>query len=177
MSKPKLSTNWDALVTSAPANTQAAKDAAAKGTGWKPGRQIVHEHDVHSDCPPPMRAVPPNSPALVGMKVGKLTIVGLHAKSGLNGGRWVVRCVCGQYETRRAKVLRDAVYASRACCKVCDYTREMIAGRTPALMPKIDVKTGRPVTLTTEPKEKGCEFVADPHTPIATMVLTNLEGG
>jgi hypothetical protein len=152
--KPKLSTNWDALVTSAPANTQAAKDASAKGHHWQPAKKVVREWDAHSDCPLPMRditkALLNTLPDLRGRRVGKLTVIGLYANKTADGARWVVRCLCGCYETRKTKVIRafiaDSEYAAeRACCSICDYTKQMLAGKTGAAMPKIEVTTGRPV--------------------------------
>ncbi|MTJ94050.1 MAG: hypothetical protein F8N36_14510 [Desulfovibrio sp.] len=40
-----------------------------------------------------------------------------------------MRCSCGYYEVRRGKVLRDPAYGAPAACSVCDYEREMLAGR------------------------------------------------
>ena len=67
---------------------------------------------------------------LTGSKVGKLTVLGMADFPGRkHHAAWVVRCVCGYYETRKAKALRDTAYAERAACSECDYVAELKAGR------------------------------------------------
>ena len=69
---------------------------------------------------------------LTGLKVGKLTVLGVADfpdRREKTPAAWVVRCVCGYYETRRAKTLRKPGYAERAECSECHYVAELKAGR------------------------------------------------
>lgn len=56
---------------------------------------------------------------LIGMKVGRLTCLGLSADTPK---RWVVRCVCGNYLLRSAKALNNPNNAHDAC----DHCRHLI---------------------------------------------------
>lgn len=129
----KLATNWDALLASVPANRAAALDANAKGTEFRPAKEIIKEWDRRSHAPFPTKRVP-FGVDLTGLKVGRLTVIGLadlderKAKSAA----WVVRCACGYYEIRRSKSLRSPAYAARAMCSHCDYQTELRAGNIPA---------------------------------------------
>jgi len=59
---------------------------------------------------------------LVGAKIGRLTVVGM-----LNTSKsiCVVRCCCGQYETRRPRAIRNPKNSVDACdrCRHLDYLR------------------------------------------------------
>ena len=41
-----------------------------------------------------------------GTKFGSFTVIGLTEK-GASWGRWICKCICGQYETRTAKSIRN----------------------------------------------------------------------
>lgn len=130
----RLATNWDALLASDPVNTGAAKDAAAKGINFDPTKRI-REWDLHSHAPIKTKRVR-SGIDLTGHRCGRLTVIGLADlpnRGKANGARaaWVVRCICGYYETRSAKALRSPEYAKVAMCKACDYERELRAGRVP----------------------------------------------
>lgn len=130
MSK-KLATDWDALIASAPANAQAARDAGARGAGWTPAKTLHREWDQRSDLPLPMKPVTygKGSIDLRGYKCGRLTVLGLHDSKRRGNAAWVVRCVCGAYETRTAKALRNPEYIARIpCCRECDYVRHLREG-------------------------------------------------
>ncbi len=65
-----------------------------------------------------LRNVPPDMPNLTGLKVGRLTVVGLSARLGVTPV-WMCRCSCGYYVRRRTKALRNATSdACRLCSKV-----------------------------------------------------------
>lgn len=51
---------------------------------------------------------------LTGMKLGRLTVIGISADVL---ARWVVRCVCGTYGLRTAKAIKKA--APDSCCHQC----------------------------------------------------------
>lgn len=121
---------WDRVISSTPLNTDAAKARDGGGVHWTPElRQAPGK--VRSHAPLPMRPPPkaPSCPNLVGLKVGKLTVIGMAAKRTSDGAAWVVRCVCGYYETRKARVLRRPDYVAEAMCDECRYLSELKAGR------------------------------------------------
>ena len=121
---------WDRIISSTPLNTDAAKARDGGGVHWEPETK-QSPGKVRSHAPPPMRPLPkvPTCPNLVGLKVGKLTVIGMAAKRTSDGAAWVVRCVCGYYETRKARVLRRPDYAADAMCDECRYLVELKAGR------------------------------------------------
>ena len=127
-------TNWDAVIASAPLNTDAAKARDGGGVGWTP--EVRREEDfVRSHAPIKIRAIVWHQTwsDLAGLKVGKLTVIGcadLPGRSKKRPAAWVVRCVCGYYETRIAKTLRDPEYAPRAACSECMYLDDLKTGRT-----------------------------------------------
>lgn len=84
----------------APADKTAAL-VVSRGERHNNTPKVVNEH---WDYPPPMKRPPKHAPQLVGMRCGRLTVVGMHAT---RLGAWVVRCDCGDYETRRAKAIRN----------------------------------------------------------------------
>lgn len=112
---------FDEILSSSPANRSAAT-VTSKGTHYVPDMKIA-EHIVHSDAPLPMKPLP-NDPSCVdlrGVKYGRLTVLGMadtKRGNGSNGGAWVVRCACGDYEHRTTRAIRRAHPEDR--CKVCD---------------------------------------------------------
>ena len=83
----------------------------AKGVKY---RNSVKVTCPHWGAPPPMRKTPACAPKLVGEKFGRLTVVGLHETIS---GSWVVRCACGDYETRKAKSIRNPNNFGDRCTK------------------------------------------------------------
>jgi hypothetical protein len=60
---------------------------------------------LHWQNPPPFTTrLKENQPQIIGHKCGRLTVIGL---STVVKGSWVVRCLCGDYETRRHKALMN----------------------------------------------------------------------
>lgn len=137
---------WDRIISSTPLNTDAAKARDGGGFSWSPEVSFA-PGKVHTHAPPKMRPVPLNRtcPNLTGLKVGKLTVVGLAAKTTSDGAAWVVRCVCGYYETRKTKTLRKDGYAAEAMCDECSYVRRLKAGliKRPTVAERIASKTPR----------------------------------
>lgn len=99
-------TNFDAIATSAPLDKTASVVRDGTGEHWDPS---VKDGRLHWVAPPPCGVRPAHAPDLVGCRVGRLTVVGYYDKGSKNGGgsRWVVRCTCGAYETRRSKAIRN----------------------------------------------------------------------
>jgi len=62
---------------------------------------------------------------LTGRKYGRLTVVGLFDMGDNRAGLWVVKCCCGNYETRNKKqILNTRGYRSHAT-DACDECRHM----------------------------------------------------
>ena len=119
-------TDPDRIVSSVPANATAAR-VVGRGVHWSPGKSVVGAHEAWQDMPLPMLSPPRDAPALVGLRVGRLTVLG-YGGAGSDGARWVVRCACGTYGHRRAKSLRAPGAAERAMCPQCDYLEEIKRG-------------------------------------------------
>lgn len=123
--------NYATLATSAPINADAAKIRDGGGEHYVSRKKFSGDHWT---APQPLRPVPWNCPDLTGKKLGRLTVVGLldgsrHAK----GARWLVRCTCGDYESRRSKALTNPKNAGDRC-DVCRHKvylqREQVYLRT-----------------------------------------------
>lgn len=127
-------TNWDAVIASAPLNKDAAVARDGKGTHWTPEMKLSRGKVRHF-APIPTKPLKMMYMAtnLTGLRVGKLTVVGLADFPERNKKRpaaWVVRCVCGYYETRTAKALRNPAFvATNHECDECRYLTELKAGR------------------------------------------------
>jgi hypothetical protein len=115
--------DYDRLASSSPLN----KDAALA----RDGRGEHYDADAYRgdnaqcwDAPPAMVAVPPAVAGLVGVKVGRLTVLGLRPTkpTGKRPASWVVRCVCGTYTTRTARAIKNPANVNDMCAR-CDRTR------------------------------------------------------
>lgn len=106
-----------------PVNATAAK-VVAKGEGFdfKQDSTIVC-----SPLPLPTEPIPDllrNTPAFIdftGLKIGRLTVIGLSSKKISKHARWVCKCVCGNYCLRKSKTLKappDQVIQVCAQCQL-----------------------------------------------------------
>ena len=70
-----------------------------------------------------------NAPPLVGVRFGRFVVVGLHAEIR---GAWVVRCDCGDYETRRSRAIRNPNNFGDRCtlCRNAAYQKKDYEFRT-----------------------------------------------
>ncbi|CAD7023223.1 hypothetical protein REJC140_00134 [Pseudorhizobium endolithicum] len=117
---------------------KTASQVAGKGEHfhWEPP-----ENSNYSADPIPFRRpsreelIKPSFVDLTGKKIGRFTVMGVASEipSNGNGQRWVVRCQCSAYETRKAKVIKahlDGTSRSEeppmCCC--CSYTRKLQLG-------------------------------------------------
>lgn len=95
-------------------------------SGWQAERG-PRLQGYHSRAPLPLRTdLGYGQRDLTGLKVDRLTVVGLAQfptdRDGAGqGARWLVRCLCGIYETRRAAGLCGRMRTDRAMCQACDY--------------------------------------------------------
>lgn len=90
-------------------------------------------------CPPliPRDEWPPLMVDLSAHKVGRLTVIGFAQRKagGKTGGRWAVRCACGDYEIRSAKAIKNPNNQDDMChiCRKAQLTKRfreaLLAGR------------------------------------------------
>jgi hypothetical protein len=103
----------NSILSSNPIDKTAAK-VIGTGNHFEP-KIKPHSHEyVHSDIPLPIKSPLAMSISqfknnnqfvdLTGAKIGWLTVVGASPEYH---GRWVVRCVCGAYEIRTAKAIKN----------------------------------------------------------------------
>lgn len=115
-----MTDTFERIATSVPQNATAAK-VVSQGIHYEPDlRAGCH---LHSDLPLPMQPVPAAALALgkipIGVKFGRFTVIGYSAaQNPKKNANWVVRCLCGNYETRKAKAIFNPANADDRC-KVC----------------------------------------------------------
>lgn len=119
----KITTSWDRILASTPADVKAAV-VVSRGEAWAPTIIDTARNVRSEDGPLPTKPAPPDAPNIIGLRCGRLTVIGLAAE----GKRWVVRCSCGAYEHRKAGKLQDPHYAPRAMCSHCDRLEQIKAG-------------------------------------------------
>lgn len=138
----KLTTDWSAIITSAPLNKDAAVARDGKGEEFIPRKNLESPGFLRRDAPFKTKPYPGRALGkedLTGQRFNKLTVIGYLAEQpSNNSGRWVVRCVCGYYEIRKGKALKSPKYQERASCSLCDYNKELREGRAGIEFPKID---------------------------------------
>lgn len=117
---------------------RTASQVAGKGEHfhWEPSQP----HKVHSSSPLVLRRPTDHELAqahyvdLTGTKMGRLTILGVAADSTSAGQSWVARCVCGSYETRKARAVKKWLAGEwngdhEPMCDSCGYTRRLQMGK------------------------------------------------
>lgn len=125
-----MADTFDKIMTGTPLNSTAGR-VTSKGEHYTPSVAVPYFH-AHWDAPPAMRPfVGDPTQNLTGTKVQRFTVIGLLDDpngSKWRGRRWVVRCVCGDYEARSAKAitkLLDPTYApnpQEGRCFNCSHT-------------------------------------------------------
>ncbi len=101
--------NFQQLAGLRPVNKAAAL-AISRSHQFPSAKKISQ---VHTDLPLPIRAnLPSDVPELIGRKFGRFTVIGAHASSPPL--RWIVRCVCGRYETRKTRAVMNPANAQTA---------------------------------------------------------------
>ena len=116
-------TDFDALATSAPVNRDAAVARDGSGDNYEP--KVTQPARLHWDAPPRLMPLPKEAENLAGRKMGRLTVIGYfgsHHKD--RGSRWVVRCLCGGYEVRTSKAIRNPAN-KLDCCWKCHHLADI----------------------------------------------------
>ncbi|MEQ1407755.1 hypothetical protein ABK249_22810 [Neorhizobium sp. Rsf11] len=129
--------DFDAVAPLLPSDKVAGR-VAARGEhfDWKPDLPTT----VHSSVPLATRRptahelCQPHYTDLTGKRIGRLTVMGVAAEITGNGQKWVVRCVCGAYETRKARSIKSWLVGEwkgdhEPMCDCCGYTRRLQMGK------------------------------------------------
>lgn len=131
-------TRFDVLRTSKPVNKTAGL-VTSSGIHWNPNLKGNSHARKWADKPTDWLIPIPKSghratfEDLTDRKVGRFTVVGWLGKPGNRTNThnrksaWLVRCVCGNYETRSAKAIKAA--NPLAACEHCLYLRRVKEGR------------------------------------------------
>jgi hypothetical protein len=116
---------FERVATSVPINGTARTVTESDGSHWTPQ---LSPGTIIFDAPPPMlRALPPNTPNLIGLDTGRLRVVGIWADMS-KGLRWICRCACGKYVPHRARTLirkKERSSDTELMCDAC-YALERI---------------------------------------------------
>lgn len=97
---------------------RTAKRVLGGGFTYESSKKITQ---AHWSTPPKMCRPPLNTPQLIGVEFGRFTVIGWFAEGKKS---WVVRCVCGNYETRKAKAIRNPNNTTDAC-QVCRHVMHL----------------------------------------------------
>ena len=114
---------------------KTASQVAGRGQHfeWAPS----NPDKLHSKDPIPTRGpnnrerIFPGFLDLTGKRFGRFTVMGIADIRTTNGQNWSVRCVCGAYETRKAKFIKSCLAGAgdpQAMCDSCNYTRQLQQG-------------------------------------------------
>ncbi len=115
--------DYSFIVTSNPIDRTAAM-VTQKGEHFKLTPQA---HVIESRNPIPIRSADKNAEDFTGIIFGRFTVIGLSKDIKK---RWVVKCVCGTYAVRRAKMIRKA-REDDGCyeCREMEYIKRIRADR------------------------------------------------
>ena len=91
-----------------------------KGFAYKPNKNITQRHWKNLQ---PTKKVNYKETDLTGLKFGRFTVIGKYGNFGKKKKpRWLVRCTCGDYETRTSRAINNPKN-NNDCC---DYCRHLI---------------------------------------------------
>jgi hypothetical protein len=114
-----MSQVFDKLLASRPVN-QAAARTMGRGVHYEPDKVIAQRH--WSAPPPTIPAAQVKDPAgtfvdLSGIKFGRFVVIGYLGKlNPKKAALWLVRCACGDYESRASKAIRNPENRGDRCC-------------------------------------------------------------
>lgn len=110
-------TDFDRLASSVGVDRQAEQTFTMSGEADID--YCIPDNHPHWFAPPPLARIPRHRPEFVdltGRKIGRLTVIG-YLGEGKDKSRWLVRCLCGIYECRRGKAIKNEKNASDACLR------------------------------------------------------------
>lgn len=110
---------FDRIAASSPQNATAAR-VTGRGEHYDPNVDFTTHW--HADAPPRIRTLTElelrTCGDIPGRKFGRMTVIGLTAEVKKNSNAsWIVRCVCGDYEQRKAKAIRNPLNNNDMCQK------------------------------------------------------------
>ena len=116
------SDSLDRVITSDPIN-RVARRVVQPGTHYDNPVQL---NQAHWENAPPTTGRFPGTPDgdLTGTKFGRMEVVGYLASGKNKGAIWLVRCSCGDYETRRSSAIRNGSN-SIDCCNKCRHIQHL----------------------------------------------------
>lgn len=115
----RLATDYDRIVTSAPLNRTAAVVRDAEGEHYAPaGPENFVGGRQQWIAPPSCERLPHGKEDLSGTTWGRLKVIRFHSHRK-GESRWLVRCSCGNYETRRGKAIRARLGTYEEACGPC----------------------------------------------------------
>lgn len=125
--------HFDAKANSKPVNIQAMR-VTRKGVRYEydaPDKLGLTKDQSHKTITqphwyaPPKTLPPPPDINLIGYGFGSFVVVG-YLGSKRDKGRWLVKCTCGDYETRTSKSARSPAN-DMDCCERCRHTAQLKA--------------------------------------------------
>jgi hypothetical protein len=129
------SSSFERIFTSAPLNKTAAL-VTGKGVHFDDTAKLKRNPGHRHFEAPPVCVDPKDYPQapefqdLRGRKIGRMKVVGYLGTLGYSKwakGAWLVRCVCGDYETRKAKTIKTSNDPNHSCDR-CAYTNRLVNG-------------------------------------------------
>lgn len=120
-----MSDIFDRIFASAPLNRTAAT-VTSEGERYTPAKKVTQNHWT---APPRIaRTLPSPGPSftnLTGTRFGRFVVLGLWEPDRPRGKNalpmWVVRCACGDYETRTTRAIRNPANQDDRC-QLCRHT-------------------------------------------------------
>ena len=95
-----------------------------KGIHWEPSNKSKRRH--WDKCPPLLHRGGKGSERLKGIKFGYFTVIGrYHLRKAGGKAVWVVRCVCGHFEARRAKSILNPSDKEEDMCANCKEVKSL----------------------------------------------------
>lgn len=116
-------TDFDAIAAAAPLDRQAS--VVRDGSGDQFIGRIPRDQEHWTAPPPPEAARPAHVRDLIGLSVGRMTVVRYHRSHPKRGARWLVRCRCGDYEVRSTPALTGASAPEQLMCCLCEQVERM----------------------------------------------------
>lgn len=114
-----MGSTYDRILSARPVNKTAGL-VTSGGIHWEPEVKLPESY-WRFDAPPAV-VHPSNYPAersfedLRGRQFGRFTVFGyLGKRNPKDKGLWLVRCVCGAYESRSARAVRNPNNCNDAC--------------------------------------------------------------
>lgn len=113
---------WEKLAVSRPVNKTAATVAGGTSQARAPVA-IVPESRQHWQTPPRTIQIEPNEADLTGRRFGRMVVVGKFSRGeGKLKPTWLVRCACGDYETRKSRAINNPINTDDKCVQ-CEFNR------------------------------------------------------